>query len=74
MTRKKTNPPQIYAILDSSRLDASPIEVTESGTVRMALILDLIAESLEPFPEALHAVSTAIATRLGSSPDTRILP
>ena len=74
MACKKTNPPQIYAVLDSSRLSASPVEVAESGTVRMALILDLIAESLEPFPDALHAVSEAIATRLGSSPDTRILP
>lgn len=74
MARKKTNPPQIYAILDSSRLDASPVEVTESGTVRMALIFDLIAIALEPFPDALMALSEAIATRLGSSPDTRILP
>ncbi len=74
MPRKKVNVPRAYGILSSSPIHATPVEVVETGTVRMALILDLLAETLRPYPEAKHAISEAIAARLGASAETRILP
>ncbi len=70
MARKKS----VYGILESAPIQANPVEVAETGTVRMALILDLLAEALRPYPEAKHAISEAIAARLSASPETRILP
>ena len=74
MPRKKAIVPRAYGILESSPIHATPVEVIESGTVRLALILDLLAETLRPYPEAKQAISEAIAARLGASPETRILP
>jgi len=74
MPRKKLTVPRVYGILASSPIHATPVEIAETGTVRMALILDLLAETLRPYPEAKHAISEAIAARLGVSPQTRILP
>ena len=70
MARKKA----AYGILESAPIHATPVEIVETGTVRMALILDLLADALRPYPEAKHAISEAIAARLGASPETRILP
>ena len=74
MPRRKTRTPLLYGLMDSSRLNATPVEVIETGTVRLALILDLIATALEPYPDARQALSDAIALRLSNNPDTRILP
>lgn len=70
MARKKG----VYGILESAPIHATPAEVVETGTVRMALILELLSEALQPYPEAKQAISEAIAARLGASPETRILP
>lgn len=74
MPRKKTTSPLMYGLMDSSRLTATKLEVTETGTVRLGLVLDLIANALEPYPEARLALSDAITLRLSKSPETRILP
>lgn len=74
MARKKSTAPRFYGLLESSPLHATALEVAETGTVRMALILDLIDEALKPYPEAKQAICGAIATRLSASPETRILP
>jgi hypothetical protein len=74
MTRKRTQSPSLYGLIESSRLNATPVDVVETGTVRMALVLDLIATALEAFPEAREALVAAIELRLGKNPATRILP
>lgn len=74
MARKKLIAPRFYGLLESSPLNATPAAVVETGTVRMALILDLIADALKPYPEARQAMCAAIAARLSASPETRILP
>jgi hypothetical protein len=74
MASKKTIRPRVYGILESAPINATPVEVAETGTVRMALILDLLAEALRPYPDARLAISEAIAERLSASAETRILP
>lgn len=57
-----------------SSLEANPVELAETGTVRMGLILEVIGKALENYPEAREALCAAIAERLGSSQETRIQP
>ncbi len=73
MARKRSLAPQFYGILESSRLNATPVEVVETGTVRLSLILDVLADALANFPEARQAVCAAISDRLSSNRETRIL-
>jgi hypothetical protein len=74
MLRKRTQTTSLYGLVESSRLNATPVDVVETGTVRIALVLDLIATSLEGYPEARQALVGAIELRLGKNPATRILP
>lgn len=74
MPRKKSDTPYFYRTVASSRLTASPVEISESGNVRLGLLLEAIAEALHEFPEAQLALTNAIAVRLGANPETRILP
>jgi hypothetical protein len=72
--KSKRIAPHFYGLLDAAAIDASRVEVAETGIVRMGLILEVIGKALEPYPEAREALCAAIAERLGSSPETRILP
>lgn len=55
MTRKsKKIAPHFYGLLDVSSLEANPVEVAETGKVRMGLILEVIGKALENYPEALE--------------------
>ena len=76
MPRKiKTSPnPSPYSNRNSTNVHATPTEVAEQGTVRMALLLDTIDLALKDFPGAAHTVSGAILEKLGANPNTRITP
>lgn len=74
MPRKKSIAPQMYGLIDSSRLTATPVEVVETGTVRLGLVLEIIATALEDYPEARLRLAEAFASRVGTNPLTRILP
>lgn len=74
MPRKKSITPQMYGLIDSSRLTATPVEVVETGTVRLGLVLEIIATALEDYPEARLRLAEAFAARVGTNPLTRILP
>jgi len=60
--------------MTSSKLIASPVEVAETGTVRIGAVLDVISKALEDYPEARLAVSSTILSELGAISETRILP
>lgn len=74
MPRKSKETPSPYANVASANLDATSVEVAESGTVRMALLLDALNEALKEIPGAAHTVSIALLAKLGANPDTRIMP
>jgi len=74
MPRKRTLSPQSYRLLESSNVSATTVQVVETGTVRMGLLLEVISEALHEYPDAKLAISETIAKRLGTDPETRILP
>ena len=71
---KATSRPDFYTNMHSTNLHATPTEVAEEGTVRMALLLDTLEAALKDFPGAALAVSGAILEKLGANPNTRIMP
>ena len=66
--------PSPYSNTNSTKVNATPTEVAEEGTIRMALLLDTLDQALKDFPGAAHAVSGAILEKLGANPTTRITP
>lgn len=73
-TIKVNSNPSYYTNINSTNIHATPTEVAEEGTVRMALLLDTLDLALKDFPGAAHAVSGAILEKLGANPTTRITP
>ncbi len=71
---KANSRPDFYNNRNSTNIHATPTEVAEEGTVRMALLLDTIDLALKDFPGAAHTVSGAILEKLGANPNTRITP
>jgi hypothetical protein len=74
MPRKKTQSPHLYRLFESAPLQATPLEVEESGTVRLGLVLEVLTEALLDFPEASKAVTELIETRIGVDPGIKVLP
>ncbi len=73
--KTKANPPDYhYGNTSSTNLDSTPVDVAESGTVRMAVLLDALDEALKDIPGAAHQVSAALLKKLGANPGTRITP
>ncbi len=72
--RKASTLRNFYNNRNSTNIHATPTEVAEEGTVRMALLLDTIDLALKDFPGAAHTVSVAILEKLGANPNTRITP
>jgi hypothetical protein len=74
MPRKKSPLPRIYAIVESAPLNASTVDIAETGTARLGQLLEAIQRGLANFPEARAAVVNEITSTVGANPDTRILP
>lgn len=73
--KTKPNPPnRHYANASGIPLDATHADVADSGTVRMAVLLDALEEALKDIPGAAHQVSAALLEKLGANPITRITP
>jgi hypothetical protein len=73
MARRKSPAPRLYGLLPAPSLLAPPEQLVESGSVRLGQLLEILAEALEPYPEARQALTTAIRERLGAQPETRVL-
>jgi hypothetical protein len=74
MARKKAQSPHLYRLFESAPLQATPLEVEESGTVRLGLVLEVLTEALLEFPEARKAVSKSIEAKIGVDPRIKVLP